>query len=1052
MKRTKLLTRILVGWTASLSLALVACRPDGQAGDASKTEAITNRPQGLDRFIAMLRLTNPPLLSSAVKQNGKLVVDQTLKQAILAEQDQEIKALQALSPEIQVLYRYRLVLNGLAVVAPKSLENQLKQMDQVSDIDSDSQFERMAPAPTPGSAPESAIDLQSHNSGTFIGAAKVRDELKFTGKGITVGVIDTGIDYTHAMFGGAGTPEAYRAVDPAAANPQFPTDKVVGGIDLVGTDYDSGSPNFAQHLPHPDQNPLDEAGHGSHVAGTIAGHGDGINTYDGMAPDAKLYAIKIFGKTGSAGDAVIVAALEKAANPRGDLDPSDHLDVVNLSLGGDFGTAHTLYTEAVGNLVAHGDVLMCASAGNSGDNAYIVSNPSAVDQALSVAASVDDSAWNWQFRDVLFKTAAHPETYTQAIEASFGTPIADAGNVTGKLVYVGNAAADFDAATKAALKGNVALVDRGVAGFADKAKRAADAGAIGLVVADNVPGDPIAMGGDGSYAFPAIMIPMDLGNQLKTDMQSGDASITFKTTHTTLKPELIDTLADFSSRGPRSIDGHIKPEISAPGYNVVSAKMGSGKEGVKFSGTSMAAPHMTGAMALLRQAHPELDAPSLKALVMATALPIKDAKAAPYPVSAMGSGRIQVYQAATAKLFASPPALSFGEVLVEQTKTVHAPLTLTNLGDQDLTVQITPNVKPGLTVTAPKSVTLKPHASQTFDVHVQITPPAATDASQELDGFLQMTSPAGVYHVPLLAVVDRTTRLAAKSLVIHATSDADATGAEADLTLVNAGRLPGEALLFNLLGTNPRNLAPVRNPDRNGVCNLESAGWRIVKTKVNGTDTDLLQVAVKIYNPVTSWQLCDVSVLFNADGTDQPSQELVGTYLQSLDNNDADWSKFASALTDATKMRQIRLAFEKAGSRGEALPDYTPAIVDTQPYAPYAHSTIAVVSADLKQIAKTPTGDLRLKIVVQGDGASPDQDNYLGPVGQWLTLTPTDAGQAYVGLPETVAVAAGQTQTVSLTKGGADGDLVVYLPYDRSIQAPVGTDAQQAVPQVTIAQ
>ena len=129
--------------------------------------------------------------------------------------------------------------------------------------------------------------------------------------------------------------------------------------------------------------------------GTIAGVGDGINTYDGVAVGAKLYAIKVFAK-GSTGDAVIIAALEYSADPNGDGNPDDRLDVINLSLGSGFGTPHALYSEAVNNITSAGTVA-AISAGNSGDKDYIVGSPSTVSSAISVAASVDDMKHNWNF-------------------------------------------------------------------------------------------------------------------------------------------------------------------------------------------------------------------------------------------------------------------------------------------------------------------------------------------------------------------------------------------------------------------------------------------------------------------------------------------------------------------------------------------------------------------------------------------------------------------------------------------------------------------------------
>jgi subtilisin family serine protease len=169
----------------------------------------------------------------------------------------------------------------------------------------------------------------------------------------------------------------------------FPTRRVVAGVDLVGQGYDSASPVETDRVPHPDADPLDAYGHGTHVAGTIGGVGDGTNTYDGVAPEASLYAIKVFAK-GSTDEAPIIAALEYAADPNADGDLSDRLDVVNLSLGSDWGSRLGLYTEVVSTL-ANGGTFFVASAGNSGPERYIVGSPSTADQALSVAASTDNS-------------------------------------------------------------------------------------------------------------------------------------------------------------------------------------------------------------------------------------------------------------------------------------------------------------------------------------------------------------------------------------------------------------------------------------------------------------------------------------------------------------------------------------------------------------------------------------------------------------------------------------------------------------------------------------
>src|SRR3712207_3673466 len=158
----------------------------------------------------------------------------------------------------------------------------------------------------------------------------------------------------------------------------FPSAKVVGGVDFVGDAYDADTPGS---VPVPDPNPLDCNGHGTHVAGTAAGYGvntDGttfrgdyasldpfsLRIGPGMAPNAKLYALKVFGCEGTT-DATI-PAIEWAVDPNGDGSPADHLDVINVSLGSDFGLADTAEAMAVDEAVQAG-VLAVLSAGNAGD-------------------------------------------------------------------------------------------------------------------------------------------------------------------------------------------------------------------------------------------------------------------------------------------------------------------------------------------------------------------------------------------------------------------------------------------------------------------------------------------------------------------------------------------------------------------------------------------------------------------------------------------------------------------------------------------------------------
>ncbi len=180
-----------------------------------------------------------------------------------------------------------------------------------------------------------------------------------TGRGVTVGVIDTGIDYKHPDFG-------------SCSRQQFLEQgclKVRGGYDFSANDAD----------------PVDEHFHGTHVAGIIAADG----ALRGVAPDSSLYALRVLNRYGSGSTADVVRAIEWATDPNGDGDPSDHLDVINLSLGAEGGTATDPDSLAV-DAASNAGVVVVVAAGNSGPGASTIGSPGAARNAITVGASAKD--------------------------------------------------------------------------------------------------------------------------------------------------------------------------------------------------------------------------------------------------------------------------------------------------------------------------------------------------------------------------------------------------------------------------------------------------------------------------------------------------------------------------------------------------------------------------------------------------------------------------------------------------------------------------------------
>jgi len=548
----------------------------------------------------------------------------------------------------------------------------------------------------------------------FVGAPALWSNagMAVTGRGVRIGIVDTGIDYLHADFGGPGTAQAYQDNDRTVVEPgTFPTAKVLGGKDFVGDDYNG------ENAVAPDPDPLDCAmmqsqyisgGHGTHVAGIAAGMGvltDGTTfmgpyeaSYDpsifrvgpGVAPEASLYALKIFGCDGST--TMVAAALEWAVDPNDDGDTSDRLDVVNMSLGGSYGIATPTDEKVVANLTAAGTMVVVA-AGNDGDAFYSVGEPSTYTPAMSVAATTDVVT----FLALRVEAPSSIAGDMACSEGAFTRPLSETGPISGQLVAAKPAGACSALSNGAEVQGKIAFIDRGGCFFVDKVKNAYDAGAIAVVVANNAPGEPpFAMGGDpGSQApIPGVMIAKDDGDTIRSGLAQG-VMVTLDASRLYQSSAGADQMAEFSSRGPRSQDNRLKPDVAAPGVSLDSAGVASGADAREMSGTSMACPMAAGAAALVREANPAFGPFDVKAAMMNYTAPVTDGAGHQVPVSLAGAGRIHVDKAAMARATAAAGdedgaiSLSFGSFVVAQPATSQRTLVVTNHTDDTLSYQAT---------------------------------------------------------------------------------------------------------------------------------------------------------------------------------------------------------------------------------------------------------------------------------------------------------------------------------------------------------------------------
>lgn len=632
-----------------------------------------------------------------------------------AEQQVFLQTLAASSVQATVAFRLQRLLNGVALEVDEEAISSLERLPGVKAV-------HLNPL----------VHLDNATSVPWIGAPLAWQAFGRTGKDVRVGVIDSGIDYLHRNFGGSGSYAGQNFED----NTVPWNAKVVGGTDMCGDAYDGTASTAA-----PDGDPMDCAdnGHGTHVAGSLAGYGVTAagQTYagpwvagldpasfrigPGVAPEAKLYAIRVFGCSGST--ALTLAALDWAADPNRDGDFQDRLDVVNLSLGSKYGGA-SAYRTAIDRLVAVGSVVV-AAAGNDGDMYTIVGSPSSADSALSVASCADDGVRGARLR---IESPPALEGEVPSTWAQFG-PAPSLAGVTAAVA----ATAPLDACTALSnageVAGGIALIDRGNCTFVTKVKNAQLAGAVAAIVANNQGGPLVTMSGeDPTITIPSVFVSQADGAALRAALGAG-------VTASLRLVNLAGTVASSSSRGPRGADFVLKPEVAAPGVSIASARARSGDQPAIMTGTSMATPHVAGVVALVRQQHPDWSGSELKAAILNTARAVltvpAEASGPLHGAGRVGSGLVDPAAAVATELLATDAeapnrvAMSFGLVEATGVARVRRTARVMNKGMSARTVTLgfQPMVAvPGVEVTFPEgvSITVPGAGSGTFPVELVI--------------------------------------------------------------------------------------------------------------------------------------------------------------------------------------------------------------------------------------------------------------------------------------------------------------------------------------------
>ncbi|MDX5474958.1 MAG: S8 family serine peptidase [Bacillaceae bacterium] len=536
-------------------------------------------------------------------------------------------------------------------------------------------------------SPESFSPMMM-DSAPYIGAGEAW-KAGYTGKGVTVAIIDTGVDYTH--------PDLAHAFG-----------------DYLGWDFVDNDANPQETITGTLSN---RTTHGTHVAGTVAANGE----IKGVAPDATLLAYRVLGPGGSGTTQNVIAGIERAVQ--------DGADIMNLSLGNSTNDPDFATSIALDRAMADGVVAIAAN-GNSGPNNWTVGSPGTSREAISVGAT--------QLPYNLFNASIFTSDGVEYSSAAvMGYPSEKAllalNNGEFEFVDVGLAGTAADFAGKD-LEGKIALMRRGDYAFVDKAQNAKDHGAIGAVIYNNVAGVQPEVPGT---AIPMIMLTQADGQKMLAELAAGNNKVSFDINY---EKQVGEQMASFSSRGPVMNSWMIKPDVSAPGVAIVSTipvHRSSGTHGhgyAAYQGTSMAAPHVAGAAALILEAHPDWSVDFVKAALMNTAEKMYDADGKVYPHNSQGAGSIRVLDAINSPVLVTPGSHSFGIFTNYEEREVRTQsFSLHNVTNERKRFSIEFTGHEGIKVMTSKNLQIQPGKSQNLTFNVQV------DARNLEDGYYEGT-------------------------------------------------------------------------------------------------------------------------------------------------------------------------------------------------------------------------------------------------------------------------------------------------------------------------
>lgn len=629
--RRKLLVVLMV-----LSLSLTMLIPFANA--ATIVKPVPSTPITVDKAEILDRLANLPQVKDRIVNNELDVVGENdacgnrgfiLVAPDNVDLDELIAELQKEVPSLKVIYRYKYVFNGIGGYVNSSDYLKLKALAGQMGVSFHPSKKYTVQGWPSGEEPMMAFSTELIKS-------NIVNAEGYTGEGTVVAILDTGIRPDHEFFYKDGT-------EPAKGTPWTelvgPDKKFIGGYDFAGEDYCNQIPDDDPTVG-PDYQSVEGHPHGTHVAGTVAGV-EGTFTkgtisvkLTGVAPDAQLYIAKVFPGNPPfyATDFAIIGAVEKLIELK---KSGVNIVAANMSLGATFGFDNPYDPEqiAIEKAIQEG-IAFAISAGNSGyflgssypkatDTIYplnlnTLGSPGATPDAITVAAANNSARIVQGFRinktvdagygetDMIpYLTSSHSEDPANVFEGPQVLAIADPTNLT---------ACNADDVVD--LTGKVALIKRGDCAFATKVLNAYEKGAVGVIVWNHESGGDtfVDMYLGFQSPIPAVFIWNSYGNILNEMLSQGE-EITAEFVGSIIVPSDTMELGDFSSWGalPSLL---LKPDIAAPGVDITSAVIDSPISYETWNGTSMAAPHIAGAIAVLKDAYPDLTPAQIKQILM----------------------------------------------------------------------------------------------------------------------------------------------------------------------------------------------------------------------------------------------------------------------------------------------------------------------------------------------------------------------------------------------------------------------------------------------------